>query len=298
MDMSTQAERAGRRADDSEWMDHAVRIGLVSYGVVHLIIAWLAVRLVFGDSGRQRLQQGSAAPARRDRRGPGLLVRRRGGLRRPRGVAGARGGLGAPRRGGRQRRAQAAGVCGEGRLYGTLAVSVVPDRGRLVRSGGGGTDGLTAQAHGLPGGPLIVGAVGVGDVVVAGVPCSTGRRRGVPLEARGGGPDRQRTAAPTCCSARSATSPRRSPSRSWACSSSTPRTHDPEKSGGLDEALQKLLQQPFGGRARPGRPRLRLLRLVLFRLGTAPRPIAVRRSPARAAGRRRCRSGGRSRARR
>ncbi len=53
MNVTAEAELAGRRADDSEWMDHAVRVGLVSYGVVHLILAWLAVRLAFGDDGGQ-----------------------------------------------------------------------------------------------------------------------------------------------------------------------------------------------------------------------------------------------------
>lgn len=33
----------------SEWMDHAVRIGLVAYGVVHLLVAWLAIQLAFGE---------------------------------------------------------------------------------------------------------------------------------------------------------------------------------------------------------------------------------------------------------
>ena len=59
MDVHTSAEQAGRRADNSEWMDHAVRIGLVSYGVVHLLIAWLGVRLAFGDSGGSASSQGA-----------------------------------------------------------------------------------------------------------------------------------------------------------------------------------------------------------------------------------------------
>src|SRR3954471_14954340 len=59
MDMTTQAERAGREADDSVWLDHAVRLGLVSYGVVHLVLAWLAIRLAFGDSGSSASSQGA-----------------------------------------------------------------------------------------------------------------------------------------------------------------------------------------------------------------------------------------------
>ena len=47
--IGTQAEQAGREVHQSEWLDHAARIGLVTYGVVHLVIAWLAVQLALGD---------------------------------------------------------------------------------------------------------------------------------------------------------------------------------------------------------------------------------------------------------
>ncbi len=30
-------------------MDHAVRVGLISYGVVHLLIGWIALQLALGD---------------------------------------------------------------------------------------------------------------------------------------------------------------------------------------------------------------------------------------------------------
>jgi hypothetical protein len=34
---------------DSEWLEKAIRAGLVCYGVVHLLIAWLAFQLALGD---------------------------------------------------------------------------------------------------------------------------------------------------------------------------------------------------------------------------------------------------------
>lgn len=43
------AEGAAREAHDSDWIDHAVRAGLVAYAVVYLMIGWLAVQLAFGD---------------------------------------------------------------------------------------------------------------------------------------------------------------------------------------------------------------------------------------------------------
>jgi len=43
------AEGAGRDAQDSEWLDHAARAGLVAYAVVYLMVGWLAVQLALGD---------------------------------------------------------------------------------------------------------------------------------------------------------------------------------------------------------------------------------------------------------
>ncbi len=48
-DVSQQVEDLGRNADNSDWLDRAVRIGLVAYGVVYLLIAWLALQLALGD---------------------------------------------------------------------------------------------------------------------------------------------------------------------------------------------------------------------------------------------------------
>ena len=59
--MSTSAGLAGRKAENSEWLDGAVRIGLVAYGVVHLMIAFLAVQLALGSGGKSASQKGALA---------------------------------------------------------------------------------------------------------------------------------------------------------------------------------------------------------------------------------------------
>ena len=51
----------GRQAEQSDWLDHAVRAGLVAYGVVHLLIGWLAVQLALGDRSEKASTKGALA---------------------------------------------------------------------------------------------------------------------------------------------------------------------------------------------------------------------------------------------
>ena len=59
--MSTSAQLAGRKAENSEWLDHAVRIGMVAYGIVHLMVGFLAVQLALGSGGKSASQKGALA---------------------------------------------------------------------------------------------------------------------------------------------------------------------------------------------------------------------------------------------
>jgi len=58
-DVSDQAEQVGRRANNSEWTDRAVRIGMVAYGIVHLTIAWLGIQLSLGDNSGAASRNGA-----------------------------------------------------------------------------------------------------------------------------------------------------------------------------------------------------------------------------------------------
>ena len=51
----------GRRpqAEQSDRLDHLVRAGLVAYGVVHLLLAWLAVQLALGDHNEEASTKGA-----------------------------------------------------------------------------------------------------------------------------------------------------------------------------------------------------------------------------------------------
>jgi hypothetical protein len=58
-DLTDQAEQLGRRANRSTWTDRAVRVGMVAYGIVHLTIAWLGIQLAFGNHSGSASRNGA-----------------------------------------------------------------------------------------------------------------------------------------------------------------------------------------------------------------------------------------------
>jgi hypothetical protein len=51
--------RRGRQVRNSTWLERPVRVGLVAYGIVHLLIAWLALQLAVGSPSQAANQQGA-----------------------------------------------------------------------------------------------------------------------------------------------------------------------------------------------------------------------------------------------
>ncbi|GGM07153.1 DUF1206 domain-containing protein [Nakamurella endophytica] len=60
-DAGRQAEDAGRDVQGAPWFGTLVMVGLVAYGVVHLVVAWLALQLAFTGTGQETSQQGAMA---------------------------------------------------------------------------------------------------------------------------------------------------------------------------------------------------------------------------------------------
>jgi hypothetical protein len=52
---------AADRAGSSDTLENLARVGLISYGVVHLLIAWLALQLAWGGGGGSADQSGAMA---------------------------------------------------------------------------------------------------------------------------------------------------------------------------------------------------------------------------------------------
>jgi hypothetical protein len=60
MNTSGTASAAGR-AGNSDALENLARVGLIAYGVVHLLVAWLALQLAWGGGGASADQSGAMA---------------------------------------------------------------------------------------------------------------------------------------------------------------------------------------------------------------------------------------------
>ncbi len=149
-----------RSAHQSDWLDHAVRVGLVAYGIVHLMVGWLALQLALGDKEESASNSG-ALHALAEKPfgevliwliavGMALLVLWRllefgFGHREEHDDA--------------KRWRKRATSLGKAIVYGALGVSAV--KTALGDGSSGGTDSTTAKVMNLPGGQVIVGAIGL-----------------------------------------------------------------------------------------------------------------------------------------
>ena len=243
-DVSASGDELGRRADDSDVLDHAVRVGLVANGVVHLLVAWLAVQLAFGDSKGSASGSGALTELAQKPFGQVLLWVVGFGFfalalwQLIEAVVGRRDEDGATRV------LKRLVSLGRAVVYGVLGVSAL--KVALGSGGGGGTDSMTARLISLPFGQLLVGAVAVVILVIAGAHVYRGFAETFreDLGAKGRSGDIGRfyvTLGKAGYVSRGAALAVIGGLFGYAAAS-----HDPEKSGGLDQALKTVLEQPFG----------------------------------------------------
>ncbi len=244
-DVTAHAQRIGRKTDDSKAFDHAVRVGIVAYGIVHLLIAWVALQLAFGDRSGEASGSGALSQMAQTPLGGVLMYVVAAGFaalvvwQLIEAVVGHRD------EDGKKRVFKRLGSALKVVLYGSLgwtALKIAAGGG----SDGGGTDTTTAKIMQLPAGQVLVGLVGLGVLGYGGLLIYRGLSESFmdKLTAHGQAGDTGKAfvvfgkagyvAKGLALFAVAALF-------LWAAV-----THDPKKSGGLDQALQKVLEQPFG----------------------------------------------------
>ncbi len=243
-EMSAKVDDLGRKADSSDWLDHAVRLGLVAYGIVHLMIAWLAVQLALGEQAGSASSQGAMHHLAKQPFGSFLIWMIAIGMfllvlwRLLEAASGHR-----DEDGGEQVRKRLVSF-GKAIIYGAVGVSAL--RVAMGSGSGGSSDSTTAKLMDLPAGPWIVGGVGL---AIIGYGANLIRRAWTEkfrehLSAEGKSGDAGRAYIWFGKAGYMAKGIAFAIIGGLFCYAAV--THDAKKSGGLDQALHKVLQQPFG----------------------------------------------------
>ncbi|SDJ54194.1 DUF1206 domain-containing protein [Streptomyces indicus] len=243
--LSFRARRLGRRADRSDWVDRAASFGLLAYGLVHVVVGWLAVQLALGDGAGSASPTGAIEELAQGPMGGAVVWATAVGMyllvvwQLIEAAVGHR----TERKRTRRRLASA----GKAVVFGVLGTSALGIAlGSKQQDNEQATDSLTARLMDLPAGQAIVAAVGA---VIIGI--------GVHL-VRNGLTDRfldtfdGRGTSGTTGTAYTWLGRAGHVAKGlalavvgvlfgWAA-----LTHEPDKSGGLDQALREVLDQPFG----------------------------------------------------
>jgi hypothetical protein len=240
-----------RQAGNSDTLQHLARVGLIAYGIVHVLIAWLAVQLAwFGGSGESTDQSGALSTLAESPLGRPLLWVLAIGLIALAAWQAAevfrwKSGWSASGKARSTAIKKSVKAVVKAIVYAALAVLALRFATGSGQSGGSGQQ-TTSGVFGWPGGQWLVGAAGL-VVVAVGVylihkgltrrfleeidlsECSPSARRAVTRLGQAGFPAKGVSLALV------------GGLLIWAAI-----TFDASKAGGLDGALQTVLELPFG----------------------------------------------------
>lgn len=235
------AEGAARKVQQQPAYRALVKVGVAAYGLVHLLIAWLTLRIAFGDNSAEASNSGALAELSKTPLGGALLWIVGIGF-----IALVVWQLVAALVGyrefdGGKRVRKRLGALAKTVLYGVLAASSIGIAMGGNSGGGDSEQSLTSQLLSMPFGPWLVAAVGAGVIavgisqIVKGISGSFNDE----LETELTGTARWLAGA------------------GWIAKGiaialmgglfiAAAIGHDPDEAGGMDEALTAVLQQPFG----------------------------------------------------
>lgn len=233
------------QARRSPWLDRGVRLGLVVYGVVHLLVAWLAGQLALGDRAENASNAGALHTLAEQPLGGVLVWVVAGGMfllvvwRLVEAVAGHR-----EEQESATRWRKRATSLGKAVIYGMLAWTAA--KTALGDGSKGGTDSLTARLMDLPAGQAVVGAVGLGIVGYGGVLAYRGWSEKFTEHLDSQGQSGTDGSAYVLFGKVGYIAKGVAVGIVGGLFCYAAITHEAKKSGGLDKALQKVLDLPFG----------------------------------------------------
>lgn len=240
------AHTTALRARNNTVLETLARLGFGAYGVVYLVLAWLTVQLMLSHRSKGVSRRGALHELARQPLGTVMLWVACGGFAALVlwQVCGAI--AGHDQRRGAERWVVPAMAAFRVIVFATLAITTARTASGSSSGGSKGAKGWTAQVMSWPLGPLLVGAVGVAIIGYAGwsvVKGVTDRwRKDLDPEGKSGDIGTAVTVlARVGYAGRGVAFASIGGFVVWAAV-----THDPKHSGGLDTALARLRDAPFG----------------------------------------------------
>jgi fumarate reductase subunit D len=241
------AKSAGREAQQSDWVEHAARLGLLAYGVVHLVVGWLALQLAFGDREGSASSQGAVHELAQQPFGDVLVWAVGLGMVLLALWQGIEALFGHRQYDGKERLGKRLASAGKAVVYVVIAVSAIKTAmGSGSSSSEKQTDTLTARLMDLPAGQLLVGAVGLAILGVGGYFVLRAWTEKFAKELDAEGKSGTTGTAYLWLGKLGYTAKGVAFGIVGALFVYAALTHEPHKSGGLDQALTELLDKPAG----------------------------------------------------
>jgi hypothetical protein len=237
----------GRRAEQSDTLDHLVRAGLVAYGVVHLLIGWLAIQLAFGDHSKKASTKGAMQELAQGPFGKVLVWAVAIGMfllvlwRVIEAAVGHRD----AEEGAKRIRKRATSAL-KAVLYAAIGFSALKVATGSGGGGGSASKGMTAKLMGLPGGQFLVILVGLAIIGYGGAVAWRGWKEKFAEHLDTEGKMGMSGAAFLTFGQVGYIAKGISLAIVGGLFGYAGITHRSQESGGLDQALQKVLEQPFG----------------------------------------------------
>ena len=241
------AAQAGQEARHSSTMRAAARVGLVAFGMVHLLIAWIALQVAWGDGGNASSQGALQAVARKPFGEPLLWIAAFGlwalaAWQVMTAIWGYR-----TERDDRKRLFKRLSSLGRAIVYAVIGASAARTAtGSGGSSGDSKEEGLTADLLSAPAGRALVIAIGVAILLVAVRHVHRGVSDNFTHDLEGGATSGSSGSAVLLFGrvgyvGKGAAIGVVGVLFDWAALS-----YDPDKAGGLDDALKTVRDQPYG----------------------------------------------------
>jgi hypothetical protein len=245
--MTQDAERYGNRARHSDWLAWVTRLGLVAYGIVHVMVAWIALQLALGKHSGNASSQGAVHKLAHEPFGHVLVWVVAIGMAALVVWQGLEAALGHRDEDGFTRVRKRVTSAGKAVVYAAIGLSAVRvATGSSSSSNKNGTQSWTAKLMDLPAGQVLVALVGLGIIGVGAYLVHRGWSEGFVKQLDAEGRSGQSGKAFVWLGKAGYTAKGVALGVVGILFVYAAASHKAKKSGGLDQALHKVLAQPFG----------------------------------------------------